>query len=872
MKSLTLNRATSILIVFAVASLIPQLVQGQFLPNSKHTDSTDRFFQIESWLPTPTEVRTASGAPGPKYWQQRADYEIDATLNDDEQRIDGTAKINYHNQSPHTLKYIWVQLDQNLFARDSDAAKIQTASSLDSRVSFNAMKTILARKTFDGGYKIIGVTDSNGDKLPSTVVKTMMRIDLPKPLAPGKSFEFQIDYWFNIVDAKLIRARSGFEYFKEDDNYIYEMAQWFPRVVAYTDYSGWQHKQFLGRGEFTLDLGDYTVRITAPENMVVTATGQLQNADEVLLPKWKERLESAKTSKKAVFVITPEEAKENESKRDKGTKTWVYTAKNVRDFAFAASRKFAWDALGVKVDDQTVMAMSLYPNEAEPLWSQYSTEAIAHTLEVYGRYSFAYPYPVAISVNGPVYGMEYPMICFNGPRPEDDGTYSKATKYGLISVVIHEVGHNFFPMIVNSDERQWTWMDEGLNTFLQYLAEQEWEEDYPSRRGDPEKIVPYMRAGNQRPIMTGSEEILNFGNNAYGKPATALNVLRETIMGRELFDFAFKEYAVRWKFKRPTPSDFFRTMEDASGVDLDWFWRGWFYSTDHVDIGIEDVRWYKIDSGDPDESAERKRVEREKKEPTKSKARNKDLPKRIDWQPGLKDFYNSADYDPDKVEESDRKSFQKFLDGLESEERALLRRNTNFYIIRFNNVGGLVMPIIVRAHFADGSFERMEFPAQIWKKNSKQVNKLIVTDKELVRLELDPQRQTADVEASNNHWPPRMVPSRFKLYKSPPRKNEMQKAKKGDGDKKEDEEKKEDEGDKKGDKKKGDAKKDDGKADSKKEDVKAGDSGKGDKSSQESADKEDGDKKPDDEDASKGGKDSSKKNSKKSKRKEPAGV
>ncbi|NND98944.1 MAG: M1 family metallopeptidase, partial [Pirellulaceae bacterium] len=751
-------------------------VHAQFLPNGKHTDTTDRFFQIDSWLPTPNTIRTASGAPGPHYWQQRADYEIDITLDDKNQSLHGVSKITYHNRSPHTLNYVWLQLDQNIFKPDSDAAKVATAPSLDSRIPLSTMKSIFSRMSFDGGYKIDSVTDAKGAAMQHTVVKTMMRVDLPKPLAPGQTTLLNIEYSYNINDAKVIRARSGYEYFEDDKNYIYEIAQCYPRVVAYTDYTGWQHKQFLGRGEFTLEFGDYRVRITAPQDMVVTATGELQNPKEVMKPEWTERLKKARTAKKAVFVITPEEAKANESKRDKGTKTWIFAAKNVRDFAFAASRKFIWDALGVDVDGRNVLSMSFYPNEAEPLWSQYSTEAIAHTLQVYGRYSFAYPYPVAISVNGPVYGMEYPMICFNGPRPAKDGTYSKATNYGLISVVIHEVGHNFFPMIVNSDERQWTWMDEGLNTFLQYLAEQEWEDDYPSRRGDPEKIVPYMRGGGQRPIVTGSEEILNFGDNAYGKPATALNVLRETILGRELFDFAFREYARRWKFKRPTPSDFFRTMEDASGVDLDWFWRGWFYSTDHVDIAIDDVRWYKIDSGDPDESAERKRKTKDEKEPTVSKERNKELPKRIDWQPGLKDYYNGPDYDPDKVQESDRKTYQKFLDGLDSEQRALLRRTTNFYVIRFENLGGLVMPIILRVHYDDDTSELLEFPAEIWRRNGKQVDKLIVSDKEIVRLVLDPRRQTADVEQSNNHWPPRLVPSRFKLFKSDEKKNEMQKA------------------------------------------------------------------------------------------------
>ncbi|MEO1614303.1 MAG: M1 family aminopeptidase [Planctomycetota bacterium] len=756
-----------VLFLMAVCGFATTAVaQSPGAPNPKHSDPDDPFAQLDPWWPTPTETRIASGAPGPKYWQQRVDYEIDVTLDDESQRIIGELDLRYHNRSPHTLPYLWIQLDQNKFRPDSASNLTSTAPSLNGRVSFGAMKTLMESKSFDGGFKIGSVTDGKENALPHTIVGTMMRIDLPTALGPGETTEATLEYSYNIVDAKTIRARGGKEFFEEDENYIYEIAQWHPRVASYTDFGAWQNKAFLGSGEFTLELGNYRVRITAPAEMVVTATGTLQNPEDVLEESWRERLEEAKTSKTPMFIITPEEAKANESERGKESKTWEFYAENVRDFAFAASRKFIWDAMGVEIGDQTVMAMSLYPNEAEPLWSQYSTESIVHTLEVYGRYSFDYPYEVAISVNGPIYGMEYPMICFNGPRPEKDGTYDRRTKYALISVIIHEVGHNFFPMIVNSDERQWTWMDEGLNTFLQYLAEQEWEEDYPSRRGDPEYIVPYMKGGSQRPIMTGSEEIIQFGSNAYAKPATALNILRETILGRELFDFAFREYSRRWKFKRPTPSDFFRTMEDASGVDLDWFWRGWFYTTQHVDIAIADVEMFMIDPGDPDEAAERKRQEKNKRTPTISAERNEELKKRIDWQPGLKDFYNSAEYDPLRVEESERKAFQKYLDGLSSEERTMLRRTTKFYVVEFENVGGLVMPIIVKLDYADNTSEIMQFPAEIWRKNSQRVRKLIVTDKEVVKMELDPKRQTADTEEENNHWPERFVPSRFKLYKS----------------------------------------------------------------------------------------------------------
>ncbi len=774
------------LVVFLLVAMTQGDVSGQLPENRKHGDPQDRFYPIDAWLPTPSPERTASGAPGPAYWQQRADYEIDVTLDDATQRIRGVSKIRYHNRSPHELRYLWVQLDQNLFEPDSVGASTARAPSLSPRMTFRRLESTLARLKFDGGYTIDSVTGglvtgegadgSREESLDHVVVDTMMRVDLPGPLEPGGSVEVAIAYSYNIVNAELIRARGGYEHFEEDDNSIYEIAQFYPRVAAYTDYTGWQNKGFLGIGEFTLELGDYRVRITVPEDMVVGATGELQNPEEVLKPEWRERLAAVPGSEKPTFIVTPEEAKSNESSRSAKTKTWVFEAENVRDFAFAASRKFIWDAMATEVEGERVLAMSLYPNEAEPLWSQYSTESIVHALDVYGRYAFPYPYPVAISVNGPVYGMEYPMICFNGPRPEADGTYSEATKYGLISVVIHEVGHNFFPMIVNSDERQWMWMDEGINSFLQYLAEQEWEEDYPSRRGEPEKITGYMKGGNQRAVMTPSDQLLQIGPNAYSKPATALNILRETILGRELFDFAFREYARRWRFKRPTPADFFRTMEDASGVDLDWFWRGWFYSTDHVDIGIEGVELFQIDRGDPDQTAERKRQERDRKEKSISDERNESLRRRIEWQPGLKDFYNSPQYDEFAVEETDRKAFRKFMEGLDATERSLLERKSNFYVVTFENVGGLVMPIIVRLHFTDGGSELVTIPAEIWRADSRKVRKLFVTEKEILRLELDPKRQTADVDAGNDHWPPKIVPSRFKLFKESESKNEMQKA------------------------------------------------------------------------------------------------
>jgi hypothetical protein len=759
------------LAVFCVVVITPNLF-AQAVSNSKYRQE-DKFRQLEEILPTPGETRTASGAPGPKYWQQRADYEIAVEIDDDKQRLIGSETITYTNNSPDSLNYLWLQLDANIFAKDSDSRLTAPAPPLD-KIEFQAMEGLKLQQTFDGGMKVTEVKDATGNPLKHTIVKTMMRIDLPKPLLSGESTKFSIAWNYAINDATLIMSRTGFEYFPEDKNYIYELAHWFPRMAAYTDSTGWQHKQYLGMGEFTLEFGNYLVRITVPEDHIVGASGVLMNPEEVLSSTQRDRLEQAKTTAKPVFIVTPDEAKANETHKPTGKKTWIYKADNVRDFAFANSRKFIWDAQQHSIDGNSVMAMSLYPKEGEPLWSKYSTPAIIHTLNVYSKYTFRYPYPTAISVNGPVGGMEYPMICFNGPRPEKDGTYSKITKYALISVIIHEVGHNFFPMIVNSDERQWTWMDEGINTFLQYLSEQEWEEDYPSRRGEPKDIVDYMKSTNQVPIMTNSESILQFGNNAYAKPATALNILRETILGRELFDFAFKEYARRWMFKRPQPADFFRTIEDASGVDLDWFWHGWFYTTDHVDVSIENLRLFTPETSDPDIDKPRAKKERDAEPTTRSEERNKSLPKLVDQFPELKDFYNT--FDRLDVTPKDRKAYEKLLEGLSDKEKELLKMTTQFYIVDLKNVGGLLSPVIIKINFADGSVEELRIPAEIWRFNNKEVSKLIMTDKEIKSLELDPHLETADVDIQNNHFPRKVIPSRFKLFKEEKQKNDMQHA------------------------------------------------------------------------------------------------
>ncbi|MEM8490636.1 MAG: M1 family metallopeptidase [Pseudomonadota bacterium] len=747
---------------------------GFFVPLSGNSaGGADAFAQLGYLLDTPTDTRLASGVPGPGYWQQRADYQIDVRLDDDQQRIEGVETITYHNNSPHTLPYLWLQLDQNRYAIKSDASLTETTASFD-KIGYGRVARMVEQERFDGGARIEFVRDAEGGALPYTINKTMMRIDLPEPLAPGASIGFSVAWSHNIVDATLMPARGGYEYFDEDDNYIYEISQWYPRMAAYTDYEGWQHKQFLGSGEFTLELGDFDLAITVPEDHVVAATGKLQNAEEVLSDVQLERYRKAEQPGDQSFIVTPDEASTNQADKAPGEKTWRFRAENVRDVAFASSRKFIWDAQTVELNGNPVMAMSFYPNEAEPLWSQYSTPAIVHTMEVYSRYTFDYPYPVSISVNGPVGGMEYPMITFNKPRPYEDGTYWderqkpgdktwERSKYGLISVIIHEVGHNYFPMIVNSDERQWTWMDEGLNSFLQFLAEQEWEEDYPSRRGYPKKMIPYMTSEPQVPIMTNSESIYQFGNNAYGKPATALNVLRETIMGRELFDYAFKNYARSWKFKRPIPADFFRAMEDASAVDLDWFWRAWFYSTGFVDIAIDNVELFQIDTRDPDIEKAWHREQEAALEANITDSRNEGTGRFIDRRPELEDFYNS--YDEYDVTPWDYSQFEKLKKKLTDRELAILKEGANFYAVTFTNKGDLVTPLPLRITYADGDIEELMIPAEIWRRDTDQVTKVLVRDREITSISFDPQRQTADANEMDNDWPRKIQKSRFRMFK-----------------------------------------------------------------------------------------------------------
>ena len=738
------------------------LLTSAFGAQAQENTNQNPFRQLGQELPTPNTYRTASGDKGHEYWQQQADYDMKIRLDDETQKIYGEETVTYTNNSPDDLDYLWVQLDQNVRAKESDRYKIQQQT-LDNRMTFDAVRDL--EPWFDGGFKIEHVKDAGGKDLPYTINNTMMRIDLPTTLKAGGKVSFNIKWWYNINDRMQIGGRSGYEYFEQDGNYLYTIAQFYPRMAVYCDNYGWQHKQFLGRGEFTLNFGDYKVAITVPSDHVVGSTGELTNASKVLSATQRKRFASAKNADSPVMIVTEEEAREAEKGKQKGQKTWVFEAENVRDFAFASSRKFIWDAMGVEVGDKRPLAMSYYPKEGNPLWEQYSTKAVAHTLRSYSAHTIDYPYPVAISVHSKWIGMEYPMICFNGGRPEADGTYTERTKYGMISVIIHEVGHNFFPMIINSDERQWTWMDEGLNTFCQYLAEQEWDRNYPSRRGPARNITNYMKGdkSNISPIMTNSESVYQFGNNAYGKPATALNILRETVMGRELFDFAFKEYCERWAFHHPTPADFFRSMEDASSVDLDWFWRGWFYTNDHCDMAIDGVKWYQPNSQNPEVEANFRR-ERDANIPADvTDERNKGRETYLEQDPTLHDYYTQRDkYEVLKL---DKDEYNEMLDGMDAEDRTMLNDGKNYYQVDIRRIGGLVMPVIVELELENGERIRHHIPAEIWKMDDEVVSKVFVTPMPAVRIVLDPNLETADTDIANNAWPPRPEPSRFELYK-----------------------------------------------------------------------------------------------------------
>ncbi len=761
---------------------------AQNIMNNAGSNHGNKFEQLGTILPTPNEYRTASGAPGPKYWQQRADYNIKCELDEANFKLKGSETVTYYNNSPDVLTYIWLQLDENEHSSINNA-NYQGSAPMPRSVSTAQVDAMRTAKEDNGyGHIISKCTDATGKALKYFINKTMMRIDLPTALKPGQQFVFNIDWSYKIPN-KNLGGRGGHEPFPEDGNSIFTMAQWFPRLCVYSDYQGWQNHQFAGTGEFALAFGNYSVQITAPADQVILGTGECQNYTQVMSAAQMARWKQAQNTKEPVEIVTLAEATNAEKQKSAQKKTWIFKAENVRDFAWAASRKFIWDAMPAYVEGKKVMCMSAYPKEAYGLWRRYSTKIVAHTIKTYSKFSIPYPYPVAQSIEA-ANGMEYPMICFNNGRTNKDGTYSESTKNGMVGVIIHEVGHNFFPMIVNSDERQWTWMDEGLNSFVEYLAEELFDNKFPSRRGPAWGMIEYMKSPKDQlePIMTNSENIISLGSNAYGKPAIGLNILRETIMGREMFDFAFKEYARRWAFKHPTPADFFRTLGDASAENLDWFFRGWFFGIEPCDIAIDTIKHAVYDPnataaggggfgafGGRGGGGNGGRLDKPLVHAFEdiSKIRNrtdKSIVFLTDADTSLRDFYWRYDrgLEPyDSVTRQPSGGTPQAPDPLTDAEKAKYA-DVHLYEITFNNKGGLVMPIIVEFTFADGTKQEERIPAQIWRKNENRVVKTFLTNKKAVGIKLDPMRETADIDESNNTWPKGAEPEagKFSLFKA----------------------------------------------------------------------------------------------------------
>ncbi len=755
------------------ACLILSNTFAQNIQNNPKSNHGNKFEQLGSILPTPNEYRTASGAPGSKYWQQKADYDIDVTLDEKNLSIIGSEWITYTNNSPDALSYLWLQLDENQHDPNNNMNYMDELKLNGDKGTDASLKEMQRKENLAGlGDKIDEVSDAAGKPLKYTINQTMMRIDLPKPLAPKAKVKFKVKWHYKMINRTEMGGRGGYEYFPEDGNYLFTMTQWYPRMCVYSDFQGWQNKQFTGRGEFALAFGDFKVKMTVPADHMVCSTGECQNYQQVLTTAQFGRWQKAQTAKEPVEIALLADAIEAEKNKNKSgaTKTWIFKADSVRDFAWGSSRKFCWDAMPVVCEGKKVMCMSFYAKEAYNLYSKYSTKVVAHTIKTYSKYTIPYPYPVAQSIEA-ANGMEYPMISFNFGRTDKDGTYTEGAKNGMILVIIHEVGHNFFPMIINSDERQWSWMDEGLNTFVQFLTEQEFDANYPSQRGPAHRITDYMRAPKNmlEPIMTNSENIYNFGANAYGKPATALNILRETVMGRELFDFAFKQYCKRWAFKHPEPADLFRTMEDASAVDLDWFWRAWFYDIDAVDISVDTVKAFKITQGKTVPVKIDTMITyiggRGKDFQNISQIRNKEqgLIPLVDVDTTLRDFYYHYKPQPEVVKEV-RNRFENMEEISDQDFKNF--EGKYVYQIKFTNRGGLVMPIIIQWIYEDGTKEIERLNVYCWRKDEKNFERAFLKDKKVIAIQLDPYKETADIDESNNTWNIKTEPSKFDLFKS----------------------------------------------------------------------------------------------------------
>lgn len=512
-------------------------------------------------LPTPNRLRTASGAPGPDYWQQKVDYRIDVQLDPATRLVTGRERVTYHNNSPEALDLLWVHLEQNILKKDSIGSATDTLSTMGG-----------PSEASDG--VMLGNVTSGGAPLTFQVFDTLMRIDLPAPIAPGSTFEFDVAWSFR-VPTQVFRRYGTMEVEKGT---IWELAQWFPAVAVYDDVHGWNTLPYLGTGEFYTNFGDYDLAITVPRDHLVVATGVLQNEEQVFTPTQRERLALAKVSPDTVIVRGADEVGDPASRPPgDGPLVWRFRAENVRTVAWASSEAFVLDAASLG----STLIQSAYSEDSLPVWGK-STQMLRKAIDGYNRRWFPYPYPVATNVGGIEGGMEYPMIVFcSGQNRRSEG--------GLYGVTTHEIGHNWFPMLVNTDERRHAWMDEGFNTFINKYSTQDW---FPKQHPPKPSTFAAMLKAPGVPIVTQADRLngLQLGLLQYEKTGVGLYILRECILGHERFDFAFRTYIRRWAFKSPQPADFFRTMENAAGMDLAWFWRGWFLEDALFDQAVDTVQ------------------------------------------------------------------------------------------------------------------------------------------------------------------------------------------------------------------------------------------------------------------------------------------
>ncbi len=586
-------------------TVAPVGAQQWLHPDTVGRTNQSMFRVLDQW-PAPNETRGANGKPGAKYWQQRVDYVIRVGLDTTTHTVTGSERVTYRNNSPDALGYVWFQLDQNIDNPSVSEAMIG-ATSLPKSISPRAAEFINARLDTKG-YSItrVQLVSKNGQKTDAAYVLqgTQMKVPLSSPLATGGAQDIEIDWSYVMPESFASRNGRGARE-KLKDGWEYLAAQWFPRAAVYDDVVGWQNDQFYGQGEFYLNFGNYDVSITVPHNHIVQSTGVLHESGRG------PDIHAARAPCEGVHLASNRFTSSPRTKRTRRPRaqlvqqpfTWRFKAENVRDFAWASSAGFIWDAAGFRYSPtaKPIEMHSLYPREALGVWDSLSTKAIAQTMRTYGRLAFEYPYPKASNIHGIVGGMEYPMIAFCGARPPANANAAvlKSVGYGLVAVTIHEVGHNWFPMIVASDERKWTWMDEGLNSYLEGMASVEFDLSWPKARLPmvAANIVGYMKNTDQVPLMTESDLIhRGFGPNGYTKPASGLFILREQVLGPQFFDAAFREYSAAWMFKHPQPADFFRSMMQASGDNLNWFWRGWFYSTHANDQSLGTVESQSADS------------------------------------------------------------------------------------------------------------------------------------------------------------------------------------------------------------------------------------------------------------------------------------